>query len=668
MFASSARTRSRSSSWRRRRSSHVDIEIDESPFLGRWTLLEKFSGGMSHVWRAYDAITEMEWALKIPSDEIDATLYEREARVLLGIAPHPNVVLLQSIARYRGRPVIVMQYHDQGSLRRWIGSPRLLADHALDLRLAMQICDGFAHMKRHGVVAHGDLKPDNILMWNREVAAVTDFGLARSRRDRSKGGTPAYMAPEIAAGGDIDETSDIYSFGCTLYEMLIGSCLRPLAPEPIDGISASLEELISACTAKGRQRRPEGFEVIRERLAAIYNDMVGIDAPEPLEPLDLGALDWTMRGLGLCSLGLHEEETRFHRKAVEIDPGDAEALSRLADNLRERGMLEEAKEWAARALEIDDTFHLSRETMGSVLDDLGDFEGAEVHYRKAAELQPQDPEVWYNFGLALQRSERWAEAIDAYRKALALQPRLSHAWSNLGITYENLGDLRHAEEAYRNALHHEPCLPQALECLAALLCREERYAQAVRFCDDIVRKCPRNADTGLVLHGLGLAFLDAMQLDAADHAFAAAIEIRRTALERNADTTMLNHLAGTHKMRAVVRLRKLLRQLDPRLVIEAKMEIDEAIRIRIDLIEAAAATDDGIPLQLMHDYALTLYTRSGVMATGGDFPAAISTAASAVKFMEDLASDNPEWEGDLNLCRSNLDELTQIAKGSTGLP
>jgi serine/threonine protein kinase len=643
----------------------MDLEIEESPFLGRWTLLEKFSGGMSHVWRAHDAITEMEWALKIPSDEVDATLYEREARVLLGIEPHPNVVLLQSIARYRGRPVIVMQYHDQGSLRRWIGSPRLLVDHALDLRLAMQICDGFTHMKRHGVVAHGDLKPDNILMWNREVAAVTDFGLARSRRDRSKGGTPAYMAPEIAAGGDIDETSDIYSFGCTLYEMLGGSCPRPSAPEPIDGITASLEELISACMAKERQRRPEGFEVVRERLAAIYNDMVGIDAPEPLEPLDLGALDWTMRGLGLCSLGLHEEETRFHRKAVAIDPGNAEALSRLADNLRERGLLEEAKEWAARALEIDDTFHLSRETMGSVLDDLGDFEGAEVHYRKAVALQPQDPEVSYNFGLALQRSERWAEAIDAYQKALALQPRLSHAWSNLGIAYEALGDLRRAEEAYRNALHHEPCLPQALECLAALLCREERYAQAVQFCDDIVRKCPGNADIGLALHGLGLAFLAAMQLDAADHAFAAAIEIRRAALERDADPTMLNHLAGTHKMRAVVRLRKLPRQLDPRLMIEAKIEIDEAMHIRIDLIQAAAATDDGIPLPLMHDYAMTLYTRSGVMAAMGDFPAAISTAASAVKFMEDLASDNPEWEGDLNLCRANLAELTRIAKGST---
>jgi len=641
----------------------VDIEIEESPFLGRWTLLEKFSGGMSDVWRAHDAITEMEWALKIPSDEIDATLYEREARVLLGIEPHPNVVVLQSIARYRGRPVIVMQYHDQGSLRRWIGAPRLLVDHALDLRLAMQICDGFVHMKQHGIVAHGDLKPDNILMWNREVAAVTDFGLARSRRDRSKGGTRAYMAPEIAAGCDIDETSDIYSFGCTLYEMLGGSCPRLPAPEPIEGIPASLEELIRACMAKERQRRPAGFEVIRERLAGIYNDIVGIDAPEPLEALDLGALDWTMRGLGLCSLGLHEEETRFHRKAVEIDPRNAEALSRLADNLRERGLLEEAKEWAARALEIDDTFHLSRETMGSVLDDLGDFEGAEAHYRKAVALQPEDEETWYNFGLALQRNEQWAEAIDAYRKALALQPRLSHAWSNLGITYENVHDLRRAEEAYHHALLHEPCLPQALENLTALLCREERYAEALSFCDEIVRQCPRNADTGLALHGLGLAFLDAIQLDAADHAFAAAIEIRQAALERNADPTMLNHLAGTHKMRAVVRLRKLPRQLDPRLVIEAKMEIDEAMRIRIDLIEAAAGTDDGIPLPLMHDYAMTLYTCSGVMATMGDFSAAISTATSAVKFLEDLASDNPEWEGDLNLCRSNLAELTRIAKG-----
>jgi serine/threonine protein kinase len=645
----------------------VDIPIDESPFLGRWTLLKKFRGGMGVVWLARDAITDMEWVLKIPSDEVDATLYEREARVLLGIEPHPNVVLLQSIARYRGRPVIVMQHYDEGSLRLWIGSPLLLVNHALGLRLAMQICDGLVHMKRHGVTAHGDLKPDNVLMWNREVAAVSDFGLARSRRDRSRGGTPAYMAPEIATGGDIDQTSDVYSFGCTLYEMLDGSRPRPLAPEPIDGIPPSLEELIIACIAKERQRRPAGFEVIRERLAAIYRELVGIDPPEPLESLDLGALDWTMRGLGLCSLGLHEEETRFHRKAVEIDPANAEVLSRLADNLRERGLIDEAKEWAARALEIDDTDHLARETMGSVLDDLGDFEGAEAHYRKATALQPQDSEVWYNLGLALQRSERWTQALDAYQKALALQPRLSHAWSNMGLTYENLGDLRRAEDAYRNALHHEPCLPQALECLGSLLCREERYAEAVRFCDEVVKKCPRNADTGLALHEFGIAFLESAQLDAADHAFAAAIEIRRAALERAVDPTVLNHLAGTHKMRAVVRLRKLQRQLDPRLVVEAKMEIDEAVRIRIDLIEAAAETDDGIPLPLMHDYAMTLYTRAGVVAVMGDFPAALSTAASAVKFMEDLASDNPEWEGDLNLCRSNLAELTRIAKGSTGL-
>jgi serine/threonine-protein kinase len=145
------------------------------------------------------------------------------------------------------------------------------------LQIAKQICRGLAAVHKAGVV-HGDLKPHNVIVMGSGVVKLMDFGVARVRSmlaqgGSSMGGTPLYMSPEQARGGEIDERSDIYSTGVVMYEMFTGRCpfvasdiheimrmhlneppanprqIRPALPEP-------LAHLILTCLAKSRVHRP----------------------------------------------------------------------------------------------------------------------------------------------------------------------------------------------------------------------------------------------------------------------------------------------------------------------------------------------------------------------------------------------------------------------------
>jgi hypothetical protein len=185
-------------------------------------------GGMGEVFRADDLKLGQAVALKFLPPEMsqDRERLERlynEVRTARQIA-HPNVCRVYDVGEVGGEHFISMEYiegEDLATLLRRIG--RLPETKAI--QIARQIAAGISAAHEKGVL-HRDLKPANIMLDERGLARITDFGLAALHSDIGKAnvaeGTPAYMAPEQLTGKDVSVRSDIYSFGLVLYEIFTG--------------------------------------------------------------------------------------------------------------------------------------------------------------------------------------------------------------------------------------------------------------------------------------------------------------------------------------------------------------------------------------------------------------------------------------------------------------
>ena len=192
-------------------------------------------GGMGVVYRARDTELDRTVAIKVlPAERVaDADRKRRflhEAKAVSALN-HPNIVTIHTIVHDGGAECIVMEYVAGRTLAEAIAKKGLPLKEAL--RIAIEIADAMAAAHTAGIV-HRDLKPSNIMVTESGRVKVLDFGLAKlvessavpgSSANTEAGkvvGTAAYMSPEQAQGQKVDARSDVFSFGCVLYEMLTG--------------------------------------------------------------------------------------------------------------------------------------------------------------------------------------------------------------------------------------------------------------------------------------------------------------------------------------------------------------------------------------------------------------------------------------------------------------
>ena len=188
------------------------------------------AGGMSTVYRAFDAVLERRVAVKLMHREIAADTdqlerFRREARAVAQLS-HPHIVGVIDAGEEDGRPYIVFEYVEGETLKdriRRMG--RLPIDESIAYAIEIARALSAAHA-RH--IVHRDVKPQNVLIDEEGSAKVTDFGIARSLDEEgltAEGrvlGTTDYVSPEQALGHAVNGQSDIYSLGVVLFEMLTG--------------------------------------------------------------------------------------------------------------------------------------------------------------------------------------------------------------------------------------------------------------------------------------------------------------------------------------------------------------------------------------------------------------------------------------------------------------
>jgi eukaryotic-like serine/threonine-protein kinase len=199
-------------------------------FDERYRILRKLgTGGMANVYLAEDEVLGRRVAIKIlndrhAGDDQFVERFRREAKNAASLS-HPNIVSIYDRGEAEGTYYIAMEYLDGRSLKELIVARgpapiHLAVDYARQILAAIR----FAH--RHGIV-HRDIKPHNVLVDGEGRLKVTDFGIARAGVSQmteagSIIGTAQYLSPEQAKGAPVDQTSDLYSVGVVLYELLTG--------------------------------------------------------------------------------------------------------------------------------------------------------------------------------------------------------------------------------------------------------------------------------------------------------------------------------------------------------------------------------------------------------------------------------------------------------------
>jgi eukaryotic-like serine/threonine-protein kinase len=312
----------------------IKMTIPVGTKLGRYEVRSKIgAGGMGEVYLAHDTELDRKVALKILPAELASQRdrmerFVREAKAAAALN-HPNIAHVYEIREADGMNFIAMEFIDGHTLRELFQDGR--TELTKLLRFLQYAAEGVAKAHAAGIV-HRDLKPDNIMVTRDGHAKVLDFGLAKLIEGRGERGdegetliatsphrpvsasftspglvigTVGYMSPEQAQGKtkEIDRRSDIFSFGCILFEAVTGQkafagkdaidSLNKIIREPLPPLSelnpaapADLQRIVRRCVAKDPDERYQSIREVAIELRDVRRELAGVGLDTTVSPVD----------------------------------------------------------------------------------------------------------------------------------------------------------------------------------------------------------------------------------------------------------------------------------------------------------------------------------------------------------------------------------------------
>ena len=292
--------------------------------LGRYEVRSLLgAGGMGEVYLAQDTSLNRKVALKVLPAEVASNQdrmrrFKQEATAAASLN-HPSIAHIYEIGEASGLNFIAMEYVDGSTLREKIHNEP--EDLSKLLRILQHVAEGLAKAHDAGIV-HRDLKPDNIMITSDGHAKILDFGLAKLLEPQTNTssisgeeptilqhsapglilGTMGYMSPEQAQGKskDIDNRSDIFAFGCILFEAITGQkafagkdhieALNKIIREPVPPLAAfnpnapaDLQRIVRRCLAKDPDQRYQNIKDVAIELKEVRREMQerGVDTTVP---------------------------------------------------------------------------------------------------------------------------------------------------------------------------------------------------------------------------------------------------------------------------------------------------------------------------------------------------------------------------------------------------
>ena len=600
------------------------IKVGDSIY-GRYEVHHILAGAIGLAYACYDNLNRTPCVLKTLHRKYftsaqNQAYFERETATWIGLGKYPYIVSASLLVRIENCPFVVLDYvapdeNGRNTLCHYLSNLTLPEI----LKYAIEFCYGMEYAYAKMIIAHGDIKPNNIIITSDKTVRITDFGLAKfsqkmelSERIPEKidsdlyifksksgkaSGTLPYMAPE-QFDGQMNQSSDIYSFGIVLYQMAANGVL-PFAGKnlleyeelhknaAVAHLDSPLFAVIAKCLEKDPNKRYVDFATVRVELEGLFLRETGKKMAQ-LEGIKLDAWEMLNKGVSLYYLGRHEEGIAFYNRAIDINPKDPDTYYNRGNAYYAKGNLEQAVFDYNKAIEINPVYFKAYYNRGVFHHAKGNFEQAISDYNKAIEINPKFLDIYYKRGNAYHAKGDLEQAIADYNKAIEINPQDPNAYYNRGAIYNARGKLAQAIFDYSKVIEISPAYPKVYYNRGIAYYAKGNFEQAIADYNKAIETSPKDFD---IYYNRGSAYHAQGDLDQAIADYNKAIEI-------NPKDFDIYHKRGD--------------------AYNAKGDVDQAISDYDRAIEINPKDPD------------TYYSRGNIHHAKGDFEQAISDYSKAI--------------------------------------
>ncbi|MCU1232798.1 MAG: serine/threonine protein kinase with repeat [Candidatus Solibacter sp.] len=551
--------------------------------LGPYEILDALgAGGMGRVYKARDTRLNRLVAIKFLftelMDETARRRFRQETKAASSLN-HPHIVTVHEAGEFEGRPYLVTELVDGGTLKAWATAEK--RSWRVTAELLVGVADGLACAHESGIL-HRDIKPENVLVTRSGYAKLADFGLAKMAEGAAEEtvtltglgtqpgkivGTIAYMSPEQVLGERMDARSDIFSFGVLLYEILTGvrpfqgnsnvACMRMIVdsepPPPatiVRDLPANLQTIVLRCLEKKPEKRYQTARELTSELRSALNALtasaeVFADAKRrELRRLYAGA---AVLAIAACAFLPPVRKTIASRVLHRSDPEAVDPLKMLIrnesdayraaraclDRYDKRGNIERATEFLEKAIAINPQYAAAYAGLSEAYLRRNLFTPdqqwrnlAREYAAKSVQLAPDLAAGHIALGNTLLDSGMRPEANTEFTRASTLDPKSALAFLGLAKLAAAEGKTADAETLFRKAVGLAPnnWIPNTE--YGIFLYRAARYSESARVWERSRQLVPDNVR---LLNNIAAAYHMQEDYEDAASAFQRALEIEPSA-------------------------------------------------------------------------------------------------------------------------------------------
>ncbi|MBE6512113.1 MAG: tetratricopeptide repeat protein [Methanobrevibacter olleyae] len=458
-------------------------EIEIGDIIGLHSeVIKKSSGAFGTVFICKDIRYDITYALKTfhdkyignDNEEEIIKLFEQEAWNWIDLNQHPNIVAAYDFMNLDYRHFLMLEAicpeNGKQSLTDYLNDD---LDELTVIDWGIQFAYGMEYAHSHGIKAHRDLKPDNILINNDNILKISDFGLAdfldktfnvisKSEEEYYRFyGTEAYSAPECF-DSEYSIQSDIYSFGIIFYQITNKGDL-PFYAEYFEDyeilhktkkpkkLNSDLWPIISKCLEKDSNDRYENFTEIKKDLINLFSKKSDKKPYKPTISQDKSVLgEYAEKNL---HFGFNTEAEAEYRKAIEEDPNNFIIQFNLAVSLLNNEKIEEAKNILKKLENKDYLIPELYYNLGYIYTIKEDHEKAVEYYKLSIDLSIDSfdyLQAYINLANEFRIMGEPMKSIIYLKKALSLKQKCLMIANNLTLSYLENNNFKEAKELFKN--------------------------------------------------------------------------------------------------------------------------------------------------------------------------------------------------------------------------